>query len=901
MILHFGLEIDDQVFPPPREGEHYVGPQGLLQVLEMHLGLSGYPNDNEHLRIEQYRQLLGDYLVNHPEVFYRQSYIADQLATADRLLSMRDELLISGWDFTVAPSDPQRLQVLAELENGLAGTEQALDPGFAERFQEVLRQLPQRQFPCEQVILNEPTRLLPIHFRQLFNLLQRKGITIEERNDLTPRGNNDLQKFQAFLSREQVSAPQQLQADGSLLVLRAKRETDAAVFLAQILADNPEFRPLCLIPAKNRALDNALIQENQPALGILSASLARPSLQILKLAPAFLWRPLDPFKIMEFVSLPLKPLQDDLAEVIARLMAQSPGINSDNWRFNIARFFEELPTKAQRQPRIDPEAIREQYRFWFEPKQVYDSHKTVPHSEVIRIFDYIRQWAQDAFEESNGRNNSLQVLSQQARRIVELVDTLPESDRQLSPLQLERIVRTIYEPSPVAFPDTEIGHLHYVHSSSAVLDQHEDLIWWNFTRNEPEHFFSNWYQDELQYLATRDIHLQTPSDRNQLLLWQRPRAILNTQRRLLLVIPEKIDGSAVFTHPLYDEFEAAFSNPEQVTEHVEQADHPLLHQWLQIPKQVTLTNRQLGRPQAYIELPAKKSLQAREAESFSSLEALLYYPYQWVFRHQIKLRKSSILSIVPDVTLLGNLAHRFFELLLEEKGVEQWEKSQIEQWIDRQTAPLLAREGAVLLLYGREPERIAFINQIKYAAWSLISLIHNNRWSIHRTEMDLAGKFEGLTMRAKADLVLEREGELAVLDLKWRGAARRKHQIRNEEDLQLVTYAHLLTEDQTWAHTGYFILEKGQLIARNNLAFEEVIAVAPDADHLEVNQRIWGKMQKTYRWRLAQLAKGWIEIRTEQTVRELDEIYNEKLIELLEMKDKNAPFDDYRTLINLIE
>ena len=125
--------------------------------------------------------------------------------------------------------------------------------------------------------------------------------------------------------------------------------------------------------------------------------------------------------------------------------------------------------------------------------------------------------------------------------------------------------------------------------------------------------------------------------------------------------------------------------------------------------------------------------------------------------------------------------------------------------------------------------------------------------------------------------------------------------IRNEEDLQLIMYSKLLTEDHSWAHTAYFIMQDGKMIARNELAFKDITVVNEGCDHIEINERIWDKMQKTYQWRMEQIKKGKIEIRCKQTEEELEEIYGEALLDLLEMKSEDAPFDDYRTLINLIE
>ena len=51
----------------------------------------------------------------------------------------------------------------------------------------------------------------------------------------------------------------------------------------------------------------------------------------------------------------------------------------------------------------------------------------------------------------------------------------------------------------------------------------------------------------------------------------------------------------------------------------------------------------------------------------------------------------------------------------------------------------------------------------------------------------------------------------------------------------------------------------------------------------------------------ADVRAGKIEIRCEQTAEALDEYYGAELMELLEMRTGNAYFDDYGTLINLVE
>ena len=901
LTVHFGLELDDKVYPKGGDteiGVHYMGPQNFLALLEAHLGLLGPTNTIDYLRIAQYRHALQKYLDDTPTAFYKNSFDADQLAAAEELLNRRDELKLAGWDFEYSATTPSRLLDLANVEAILAEADYDFATGFADRLVAVIDACEERVTPIQHLLLNEPRDLFPFHWQKVFTHLEANGTNIAQIPAPVIEGNHDLAIFQKALKGERgkVSA----QKDGSLLVIRAKRETDAAAFLAKKIQINPSYRPVCLIPEKNRALDNALIQEGLPSLGILSASLARPTLQIIKLVTTFLWRPIDPYKVLEFVTLPIKPLASDLAVIIARQIAQRPGMNSDNWYASVNQYFEELAQKAATDPLIKVDKIRAEYQFWFERRR-YDISKSLPKDEVVEIFEYIADWASQRFEADGSVNKSLLVLSEQSKRIKELMEALPNAYNFLTNLELERIVRTIYQPSPVLFREVEVGHLPFVYHPSAFIQQTPDLLWWNFSLKEQPSFFSKWYQNEINYFKSIDIELETPKKENDVLIWQRKRPMLQTGNRLILIIPEKVEGKAVLSHPLLGDLEATFDNLEALTYDIDkQHNAACLDCHFDLPEWIQLNQQFISQPIPMLNVEHDKLFNEREHETFTSLDSLFYYPYQWVFRHKVRLTKSSILSVTSDNALLGNLAHRFVELLLKE-DIQTWQKAQIEEWIDGQAPRLFSREAATLLMYGREPERLAFLNTIKYAAWSLVSSIQQNGWKVRGTEMDLGGHFIGIPMKGKADLVLERGEELCVVDLKWRGGNYRKQVIKNEEDLQLVMYAKLLTPDATWAHTAYFILEKGEMIARNNQAFQNCLAVNPDCDHIEINERIWAKMEATLRWRLEQLNKGGIEIRTKQTQLDLEELYEGQLMDLLEMKDGNAPFDDYGVLIGLVK
>lgn len=896
MHLHIGLDFDTPLYitpEPSRVGHLYLGPKKLLHWLESQLGLSGYPENTNYLRIELYRQALMQWIETAPEKpFYNASFEADRFATAEGLLTWRDELLQAGWDFAGGEDCPDRLATLASIEpvfrQKIDNPELGVSAiGFADRGAQVLRWLAQRDLPVDKIVLYEPESLLPVFLRRTLAVFRLKKIPVETSIiGASADADTDLGWLQRCLTGR-VNGKKEATGDISLLVLKARRDSDAAVFLAQWLAQNPDWHPVFLIPEMNRTLEQALLLEGFPALGVLSASLARPSLQVLKLAPVFLWEPVDVFKIMEFVTLPVKPLDDGLALEIARVLAQKPGLFSDTWFAAVFGYLEKEGVSH---------AVREQYEFWFNRRR-YRADSAAPKRDALELYDYLHHWARKVYEES--KNTTLLVLAEQARRIRDLLEALPES--RLSFLELERIVRTIYEPAPVQLTQAETGRFDYVHQPGALAAPADMVLWWNCLFDAGIPPADHWRQEERNWLDTRSVWPDGPlleGQRRQLL---QLRPVLQARKRLILVVPEQADGADALPSLLLSDLEAAFDTLHKFTFSLDdETSRKGLLQMGSIPQTALLDNRIIARPRPQLLIRQPERLIDNEYETPTNLENLFYYPHRWFFRQKLRLFPASLLSVTRDQTLLGSLAHRFFELLLEENPLE-WDKNRVRDWIDAKAPALLEREGATLLLYGREPERNQFLNRVKNAAWSLITQLRNNGWLIAATELPLEGEFSGLPVRGKADLVLRRDpDEWAIVDLKWSGARRRKEMIQNGEDLQLILYAKLLPPPEHWAHTAYFILEDGKMIARNKTAFRDAVTAGGDEDHAAACAQIFARMERTFAWRLTQLQRGVLEMRTARTAPELDALYAEELFDLLEMKSDDARWDDYRTLVEFM-
>ena len=154
--LYLGNELDGPILFPLSDSINtlFLGPNKLLKWLEETLGLDGFSQKNDYLRVELYRQALLQYLEANPKAFFARSFESDRFATASALLHYRDQLCLAGWDFTPMDTLPDRLRVWASVE--FIFQQKAKDPhnflaliGEADRWNLVIKALQNQPLSAE--------------------------------------------------------------------------------------------------------------------------------------------------------------------------------------------------------------------------------------------------------------------------------------------------------------------------------------------------------------------------------------------------------------------------------------------------------------------------------------------------------------------------------------------------------------------------------------------------------------------------------------------------------------------------------------------------------------------------------------------------------------------------------
>ena len=261
----------------------------------------------------------------------------------------------AGWDGTFPEDAPGRLADMAAVE-AIARNRVPLTQG--ERLQRVAEALAQRHTQIEQVELHTPFGDLSHTWQRVvgalpwvpaagIELAPAAGIELAPAAGIElapaaswragPRG-SDLARVQAKLlsmidrDSDPVEARESLEGDRSILVVKSASKDLSADAIAEFLLESGRSSKTLLLAERDGiVLDNALERRGLPRCGFRWFTRFRPATQVLKLAIALVWKPVEPHRILRFLLHPSGPLPRWVRWRLADAVAASPGIGGPEW------------------------------------------------------------------------------------------------------------------------------------------------------------------------------------------------------------------------------------------------------------------------------------------------------------------------------------------------------------------------------------------------------------------------------------------------------------------------------------------------------------------------------------------------------------------------------------------
>ncbi|MGE3164113.1 MAG: PD-(D/E)XK nuclease family protein [Planctomycetota bacterium] len=833
------------------------GPGHLLEWLETQLG---WPLGRV-TRFERTRRYLHALEGTVLELGAR-SLATDAWATATELLRRRDELRLAGWRPQPAGEGasqlPPLVRDLAAVEATLAADPDCrLPPGEAERVERVQAALDAGQLlPEHQILLEESIDEWPPAWRPLLARLHTMRLPPPQPR---ARGDSALGAAQRRVAAaDEVGAgvertetererPTTFPQDASLGYVRAASATLACRVVATLLVEasvrTVDTVILCEDAATALTLDDCLAEVGLPTMGVASRNSTHPALQVLPLVLELCWEPVDPQLLLDFLTLPIRPLPRSLTRPLVEALVAQPGLGSRRW--------EEARAELSAPERDPTGSTAETLRRWLDHER-WPRHLGLPVTLVAERCRIVAQWANTrAFAYESGETSArdsessrdgvapaanpvesrvrraataelartLRSAAAHAHALAEIVASWPYP---VTESQLPRLLEATHDgarrhPRPaLAGMPRFVSHLSQVHNGC------ERLIWLGTGTADPHP--TRWTHSELQGLAAAGIEV----DDGRLALVHARRAERRgfaEVRSELLVVQLPADDEQR-PHPVWTRVRTALEPREPVL--LEQAIAGVASSAgaarqrlaLRIP---TRDHRVLPPPSPPALWRVDPDLvRDRTRSSASELNDRLGCPLKWVLKYPARLRASDVGNLSPDFRLKGNLSHQILAEVFSPYAGPTFGEARplpeiaeaarrVEECFDMR----VVRDAAPLAQPGMAVERVRLRRELAASARRLIHTLTQGGYRIAGFEVPIASRIHGRELMGFVDcLLLTDSGAEAVVDFKFGGPALYRQLIEQGRAVQLATYAgarHRESGLKEFPRVGYLIISTADI------------------------------------------------------------------------------------------
>lgn len=468
MKITFGLRLDGERGwqSANRLGMPVLGPQGFLNLLETRLGL--LRADCAHAyRVTQYRDCLKR--ADAPDRFYHASFGIDPIGTSASLLSWRDAWHLHGWSSPPPSGAGIRISDVAAVERATGGL---LFPSVGERLAEVVRSLDKQDCKIDSVELVDSIEAFPKRWREVLAKLPVRGVRAYEPS---ADPNTVLGKLQiALKAAQEGKRPDGKIAwsdDGGLRVVRAETGLVAARWVAHGFT-SPQERAAIVAEQGRTLLDTTLDSADVARQGFQDASPLAPALQVLPLALATVWEPLDVYALLEFLSHPIGPVPGYARRRLAEVIAQFPGIGGPRWKEVVEETIRRLPERAA--------DLRQAVAFWVEHPR-YSPEQGAPIAALLERTHRVRDYfgARIADEDANRSAASATGLAQVGAVTAALETLAAQGESSVTPAELEALIaQCTAQGAPNFAMHAQVGCVPSVSDPGALVEHFDRVIWW---------------------------------------------------------------------------------------------------------------------------------------------------------------------------------------------------------------------------------------------------------------------------------------------------------------------------------------------------------------------------------------------------------------------------------------
>ena len=826
-------------------GNIYCGDVQLLQRLLFYAGVPYRPVANEE-RIAYYHACMQG-KVDASSPFY-ESFKTDSAGMSRTILAWRDALVEVGWDAKTYAGKSVKLSLLHDIEP------ENMPKGEADYWYTLIQLASAGRILPEQinVVVTCSKHELKPHIAHMLDKQLEFGVEVEYCAENKPCAEGNLGKIQEAIiaqSKEKIVLDNN---DETFRYISFANEDDALRYVAT----EPIDRSAVYFCSKPKRFDNTLRLLGKPTIGSSMASGSPQVVQLFMLGNGLFEYPLNIHRIIEWLNLPINPIDRGLRRALCIALTESGGINNAEWK------------KAMSDYIASSEDEKEQKKF---AKQA-DIFLPIPQSdtvdaESVKAFNgNLRKWATSLLAMEDFPYND--IVREQITSIESycstLIKMLEQAPAEFSFLDLQLWCKNIAQPSTYTQYNAEVCSHTSIASMGDLHDIADCVVWFPAEDASVESYpFENLNDAEYAEVVDQGA-LPYKREHHSLMNQAAMQRILLNTKSITIIEAEKCSGEKVARHPLVLRLnERIKGGLKSIAQH-----KTLSEDYTTADRQV---NNQNGNP-ILVELGEQVKLKERheryedevkQAESYSSLSQLIQHPFAYVCERCAKLDDQSMPSAQDLDRTLGNVAHLIIEKVFDGRPIKEacdYYKTEYETIFEESV-----NEKGLLL---RLPEYAIDLRRLKSkmqeALDKLAETIINNGLTVDACEYEFkqakwtdAGN--SVSLGSRADMLLsDAEGGKVIFDFKYSRSKSRKTEVEENRALQLEVYRYMAKQEfgkDTKVRVAYVLLPDVTILTADE--FDDIDAIKLKADRACAD--VIAEAARAYRFRWEQLKAGKIE------------------------------------------
>ena len=805
-----------------------VNTLGLVDAIELCAGIHFERLASEKRLIDYYLAMKKHFAACKDSVL-QKSFELDPINTARECLAWRDSLAAMGWKKEdAAPS--QRMKALGQIENFFAA------PSFAEETLFVTQKidegcpLPGGKDGLTITVPFDWHCFAPVEVK-LLEALEKSGAKIEV-SAKSKGAASDLEKVRGLLSEPagQASGANkslELLNDGSFEILHFESQSQAEQYFSLL----PENSADVWIDSESKIFDNYLKLQGKPLCGSQIEAGLLQSGQLLSIGLRTFLRPLNLSNIVEWLNVPISPLDYSLRKRLSETIIRSGAYYNDDCRKILSECSDEK-VKAQ---------IKD---FLPDINDCADGAK-IEVSKIVLFAKNLKSWlgTRIAVFDDDGMKAVLARVRLECDSLALILESYDE--KEIDSSQLEILISSINQRQSVVQYEAQKGCRCVIDGPGLMAACAKKTIWLDFYKAcdaslSTAFLFAAEKECVSKSPLWHDEALEREFIKNASLL-----PFVNTMEKLSLVVVDKIRGQELAKNPLYIRLCKQIKNLDAVTKNPAPDK-----KYFCAPEKI---DNGMPAGDECVRIKRADLIKFPEKQSPTSLDELIYNPFDYVFG-LAGIEGKGIGSASPVWTTEGTVAHAVVERI-----VGHGEKD-----FDAVFDSCVASRGAILLQDENKMECSIFKARLSDCVKGLEDVIKENGLSIVECEKKLFSDdmnfCEPLTIKGFADCILsDKNSNLIVWDYKWSGNRKRyKKLLEENRSLQTALYKELVFKmERKKAVSAAYVLLPELLIVSTEAYKGNCLQVTVSDESRQVD--LLQEIRNSYEYRKKQIESGVIE------------------------------------------